>query len=203
MTKGGVSMNNKISVQLSSYPKAMRAFAEENLNLKFLCVSLLALLFVMLLLVLYLVKKGPTVVALDNTGEVTRIESKVTDLQVKAAVREYISYRYSWTDNTISSQIAKTKFFVLPSLVSAFEKSMAEIQKFVREKKVSQRVYPKLVEVDLKEKKVTVIADRVTEFDNLKAASEMRLVLHITLDDRTVVNPWGIYVTKETEEARP
>lgn len=196
-------MQNKISVQTSSYPKAMRAFAEENLNLKFLCAGLLGLLFVMLLLVLYLVKRGPTVIALDNTGEITRIESKVTDLQVKAAVREYISYRYSWMDSTISSQIAKTKFFVLPSLVSAFEKSMAEVQKFVREKKVSQRVYPKSVEVDLKEKKVTVLADRVTEFDNLKAASEMRLVLYITLDDRTVVNPWGIYVTKETEEARP
>lgn len=196
-------MNQKTTLQISSYPKAMRAFAEENLNLKFLCASLLGILFVMLLLVLYLVKKGPTVIALDNTGEITRIESKVTDLQVKAAVKEYMSYRYSWTDNTISSQISKAKFFVLPSLTSAFEKSMFEVQKFVREKKVKQRVYPKLVEVDLKEKKVTVIADRVTEFDNLKAASEMRLVLHIMLDDRTVVNPWGIYVTKEIEEARP
>ncbi|MGE3386017.1 MAG: VirB8/TrbF family protein [Bdellovibrionales bacterium] len=196
-------MNQKTTLQISSYPKAMRTFAEENLNLKFLCASLLGLFFVMLLLVLYLVKKGPMVIALDNTGEITRVESKVTDLQVKAAIKEYVSYRYSWTDGTIANQVAKAKFFVLPSLVSAFDKSMAETQKFVREKKITQRVYPKSVDVDLKEKKVTVLADRVTEFENLKAATEMRLVLQIALDDRTVVNPWGIYITKETEEARP
>ncbi len=196
-------MNQKTTLQISSYPKAMRAFAEENLNLKFLCTSLLGLLFVMLLLVLYLVKKGPMIIALDNTGEITRIEAKVTDLQIKAAVKEYISYRYSWTDSTIASQALRAKFFVLPSLVPAFEKSMAETQRFVREKKVTQRVYPKSIEVDLKEKKVTVLADRVTEFENLKAATEMRLVLQIALDNRTVINPWGIYITKETEEARP
>jgi hypothetical protein len=55
--------------------------------------------------------------------------------------------------------------------------------------------------VDLKEKKVTVLADRITEFDNLKAATEMRLTFQFSTDDRTVVNPWGVYITKETEEA--
>ena len=159
-------MNQKTKLQLSTYPKAMRAFAEENLNLKFLCASLLGLLFVMILLVLYLVKKGPTVVALDNTGEVVRIEAKVTDLQIEAAIKEYISLRYSWNEKTIASQIGKAKFFVLPSLVTAFEKSMLDVQKFVHEKKVSQRIYPKTVTSDLKEKKVTVVADRITEFDN-------------------------------------
>lgn len=77
---------------------------------------------------------------------------------------------------------------------------MLETQKFVREKKVRQRVYPKSVSVDLKEKRVTVLADRITEFDNLKAATEMRLLLQFTTDDRTIINPWGVYITKETEE---
>ncbi len=196
-------MNKKTVLRSSSYPEAMRSFAEENLNLKFLCASLLGLFFITLLLVLYLVKKGPTVVALDNTGEVSRIEAKVTDLQIQAAIKEYVSRRYSWNEKSISSQLVKAKFFVLPMLVPAFERSMADVQKFVRDKKVSQRVYPKSVEVDLKEKKVSVIADRITEFDNLKAATEMRLVLQFALDDRTVTNPWGIYISRESEEARP
>ncbi len=196
-------MNKKTVLRSSSYPEAMRSFAEENLNLKFLCASLLGLFFVTLLLVLYPVKKGPTVVALDNTGEVARIEAKVTDLQIQAAIKEYVSRRYSWNEQNISSQIAKAKFFVLPMLVPAFERSMADVQKFVRDKKVTQRVYPKSVEVDLKEKKVSVIADRITEFDSLKAATEMRLVLQFALDDRTVTDPWGIYISKESEEARP
>lgn len=179
----------------------MREFAEENLNLKFLCGALLGVFVLMLLLVLYLVKQGPTVIALDGTGEVARIETKVTDVQIESAMREYIKHRYSWDEKTVVDEVGKAKFFVLPALAAAFERSMLETQKFVREKKVRQRVYPKTVSVDLKDKKVTVLADRITEFDSLKAATEMRLVFQFTVDDRTVVNPWGVYITKETEEA--
>lgn len=194
-------MSRKIMLQVSSYPRVMKEFAEENLNIKYLCGALLGLSFLLLVLVLYLVKRGPTVIALDNTGSIARVESKVTDLQIESAMREYINHRYSWDEKSILEKINAAKFFVLPSLVSAFERSMQETQKFVREKKVRQRVYPKSVSVDLKEKRVVVLADRITEFDNLKAATEMRLQLQFTTDDRTIINPWGVYVTKETEEA--
>lgn len=195
-----MNTNKKINLQISSYPKAMQQFAIENFNIKYLCAGLLAVTFLLTLLVLFLVKQGPLVIALDNTGEISKIESKVTDLQIQAAVKEYINYRYSWDEKTISESISKAKFFVLPSLTQAFERSMLEVQKFVREKKVKQRVYPKNVSLDLKEKKVTVVADRITEFDNLKAATEMKITFQFTVDDRTVVNPWGIYITKESEE---
>lgn len=194
-------MNKKIMLQASLYPKAMREFAEENLNVKYLCGALIGLSFLLLVLVLFLIKRGPTVIALESSGAVAKIEMKVTDLQIESAMKEYISHRYSWDDKTISEELGKAKFFVLPVLTGAFERSMQETQKFVREKKVKQRVYPKSVSVDLKEKRVTVLADRITEFENLKAATEMKLVLHFTVDDRTVINPWGVYVTKETEEA--
>ncbi len=193
-------MKNKISVQLSSYPKAMREFAEENLNIKFLCGGLLAVAFLLLILVLYLVKREPTVIALDGNGSIAVIETKVTDLQIEAAAKEYIRYRYSWDEKSIGEQLNRAKFFVLPSLAHAFERSMLETEKFVREKKVRQRVYPKTVAVDLKEKRVVIFADRITEFDNLKAATELKLSLLFAVDDRTVVNPWGVYITKETEE---
>lgn len=193
-------MKNKISVQLSSYPKAMREFAEENLNIKFLCGGLLAVMFLMLILVLYLVKREPTVIALDGNGSIAVIETKVTDLQIEAAAKEYIRYRYSWDEKSIGEQLDRAKFFVLPALAHAFERSMLETEKFVREKKVRQRVYPKTVAVDLKEKRIVIFADRITEFDNLKAATELKLSLLFAVDDRTVVNPWGVYITKETEE---
>ena len=193
-------MKNKISVQLSSYPKAMGEFAEENLNIKFLCGGLLAVTFLMLILVLYLVKREPMVVALDGNGSIAVIETKVTDLQIKAAAKEYIRYRYSWDEKSIGEQLDRAKFFVLPSLAHAFERSMHETEKFVREKKVRQRVYPKTVTVDLKEKRVVIFADRITEFDNLKAATELKLSLLFAVDDRTIVNPWGVYIAKETEE---
>jgi len=194
-------MKDRISVQLSQYPKAMREFAAENLNIKFLCSGLLAVTFLMLILVLYLIKQGPTVIALESSGSVAAIETKVTDAQIESAAKEYIRHRYSWDEKSIADELSKAKFFVLPTLVSAFERSMQETMKFVREKKVRQRVYPKSVVVDLKEKKISVVADRITEFDNLKAATELKLSLLFTVDDRTVINPWGVYVTKETEEA--
>lgn len=194
-------MKEKISVQLSQYPKAMREFAAENLNIKFLCSGLLAITFLMLILVLYLIKQGPTVIALESSGSVATIETKITDAQIESAAKEYIRHRYSWDEKSIADELSKAKFFVLPTLAYAFERSMQETMKFVREKKVRQRVYPKSVVVDLKEKKISVVADRITEFDNLKAATELKLSLLFTVDDRTVINPWGVYVTKETEEA--
>ena len=178
----------------------MREFAEENLNLKFLCGALIGIFALMLLLVLYLVKQGPTVIALEGSGEVAHLETKITDVQIESAAREYIKRRYSWDEKTVAIELEKAKFFILPTLASAFERSMQETQKFVREKKVRQRVYPKSVLVDLKEKKIAILADRITEFDNLKAATEMRLIFQFAIDDRTIVNPWGVYITKETEE---
>lgn len=194
-------MKDKISLQLSQYPKAMREFAAENLNIKFLCSCLLAVTFLMLILVLYLVKQGPTVIALESSGSVAAIEIKVTDAQIESAAKEYIRHRYSWDEKSITDELSKAKFFVLPALASAFERSMQETMKFVRDKKVRQRVYPKSIIVDIKERKISVVADRITEFDNLKAATELKLSLLFTVDDRTVFNPWGVYVTKETEEA--
>lgn len=194
-------MNQKISLQLSTYPKAMREFAQENLNLKFLCGALISILFILLILVLYLVKKGPLIIALDGQGEIAKVESKVTDLQIQSAIKEYIGYRYSWNEKNVSESLGRAKNFIQPTLHSAFDKSMIEVQKFVREKKITQRVYPKEIKIDLKDRKITVQSDRITQFDSLKAATEMKLVFQFVIENRTVINPWGVYVTKEMEEA--
>jgi len=186
-------------LKTQTYPKMIQEFAESNFNLKVLSAGLLGLTCLMMILVLYLVKRGPQVIALDTAGAVTTVETKITDLQIMAAAREYMNYRYSWTDKSIASQLKKAEFFVLPSLLPAYERAMVDVQKFVREKKVSQRVYPKSVMVDLKQKKIQIVADRITEFDNLKAATEMHLTLFFEVTDRTVINPWGIYIAKEVE----
>lgn len=186
-------------IRIQNYPKMIQDFAYQNFNLKILSIALLALTFLMLILVIFLAKRGPTIIALDNTGEIARIETKVTDLQIQAAVKEYLSYRYNWDYKDISSQLKKAEYFVLPSLLSPYRKAMLEVQKFVSEKKINQRVYPKSVSVDLKEKTVNILADRITEFESLKAATELKLILQFTIDDRSVINPWGVYISKESE----
>ncbi len=193
-------MNKKINLEISNYPQMLKEFSKENFNLKTLCAVLMFITLVMGISMAVMLQKGPSVVALDAIGQVTKVETKVSDLQIESAAKEYLNYRYSWDEKTVLDQLKNAEHFVLPSLASSFQKSMKETIKFVQEKKVKQRVYPKDVKVDLKEKKIKILADRITDFDGLKAATELRVTLQFDTDTRTVINPWGIYVTKETEE---
>ncbi len=186
-------------VEIKKYPKMVEEFAKENFNLKMLTTALIIVVAITLAILLYLIKNGPTIIALGENGQVAKVETKITDLQIESAIREYLGFRYNWNDKNIVEKLQKAQFFVVPSMLSAFQKSMQEVQKFVRERKVTQRVYPKSIQIDLKEKKATIVADRINEFDTLKAATELRLILQFTVGERSVTNPWGIFITKETE----
>lgn len=192
-------MNEKQVLKINAYPQMVQEFARANFNLKVLASTSLGLLFLCLSLVIYMVRRGPVVIALEGNGEVSRIEQKVTDLQITAAAKEYILHRYCWDDSSIGAEVKKAEFFIAPNLVTSFERSLAETVKYVREKKVRQRVYPRSVEVNLKDKQIVIGADRFTEFDGLKAATDMRLNLSFSVGDRTVTNPWGVYIVKEQE----
>jgi hypothetical protein len=192
-------MMNKEVLKTTAYPKMMKEFIEENFDLKVLVTLLSMFLMMSMATTVYLAKRGPTVIALDSAGEVTKVDTKMTDLQVMAAIKEYIRHRYTWDEKTVTAELLKAKFFVLPSLVQSFDKAMVDVQKFVHDKKVSQRVYPKNIEIDWSNKKAVLSADRVTEFESLKAATEMHLTLQFSIDDRTVLNPWGVYIVKESE----
>ncbi|UYL09871.1 type IV conjugative transfer system protein TraE [Bdellovibrio sp. SKB1291214] len=187
------------SLIIKNYPKIVQEFARENFDLKVLSAALLAILFIMSGLIAYLVKRGPEVIALDATGAVAKLELKITDAQIASAIEEYLSYRYKWTPDTVAFQMKKAEVFIDPSLIPSFQKAMLDVQKFVKEKKVNQRVYPSDVKVDLKQMKVTVLADRITEFDSLSAATKLKVVFDFSSGDRTSLNPWGIYIRKETE----
>lgn len=184
---------------IKNYPKLIQEFAEENFNLKALCGGLLALLLIMLLLVVYLVKRGPQVIALEASGGIAKIEMKVTDAQIQRAAEEYLSYRYVWSPENIGTRLKGAETFIDSTLISSFRRSMLEVQKYVKEKKVTQRVHPITVQVDLKEKKVFILADRFTEFESLSAATKMNVVLDFSISGKTETNPWGVYIRKESE----
>lgn len=178
----------------------IESFAYENFNLKTLLGVLLFLLLLNTFTTIYLLKKSPEVIALESSGHVAKLDTKITDLQIQEAVKEYISYRYSWNKDNAQEHLRKAEFFVEPSLLTSFRKAMVDVTKYIQEKKITQRVYSKTIEIDLKAKTASVILDRITEFEQLKAATEMKLILNFSVDDRTPVNPWGIYITKETEK---
>jgi hypothetical protein len=192
-------MNEKQVLKINAYPQMVQEFAKANFNLKVLAAASLGLVFLCLSLVIYMVRRGPVVIAIEGNGEVSKIEQKITDVQIVAAAREYVLHRYSWDDISVSAEVKKAEFFIAPNLVTSFERSLNETIKYVREKKVRQRVYPRTVDVNLKDKQIAIQADRFTEFDGLKAATDMRLNLSFTVGERTVTNPWGVYIVKEQE----
>lgn len=194
-------MNSKQTLKSSGYTAMVQTFAKENFNLKVLCGACLALLFLTLIVIAFLLKQGPQVVALDASGEIARVETKVTDAQILAAVKQYVERRYSWDFTNIESRLRTAELFVDPGLVTSFRKSMLETIKFVREKKVSQRTYPRSasLSVDVKDRSVSLVLDRITEFDSLKAATEMKLKVWFATGDRNSINPWGVYIVKEQE----
>ena len=189
----------KTALTNSKYPKIVTDLASQNYFLKIFSYSSLGIITLMLLLLIYSVKRGPEVIALETSGEVARVETKITDLQIQTAAREYLKYRYTWDSQTVAAQIQKSQAFIQSNLLLSFQKSMLEVQKFVKDKKVVQRVYPQKIEVDFKNKIITVIADRISEFESLKAATVLKVKLNFDLDDRTPMNPWGVYFTKEVE----
>ena len=71
--------------------------------------------------------------------------------------------------------------------------------KFTNGRSVSQRAYARSVDVDMSKKTVFVVADRINEIESLKAATEIRVAFKYVVGDRTVSNPWGIYIEKEAE----
>lgn len=189
----------KIKLENSRYPKLVTDLAIQNHYLKILSYLLIGVTTLMIVIVAYALKQGPSVIALDPTGTVASISQELHTQHVQAAVKEYLSHRYNWNAETVQAELKKSEAFIFPSLTNSFQKGMLEIQKYVKERKVSQRVYPQTIEVSLKDKTVTVIADRITEFDALKAATILKTKLTFELDSPTPLNPWGIFFVKEVE----
>lgn len=191
----------KDEVSHMMYPKMVEDFAKENFNLKLLSAVSLALLFVSVATIAVQLRRAPVVIALAENGQVAKLETKVTDFQIREAVRNYLSHRYSWSDSTIASQLKIAEFFIDSSLLGSFRKGLIETTKYVHEKHVKQRIYPREDSflIDFKAKTVSLVADRITEFDSLKAATEMKLTLWFDMGEATPQNPWGVYIEREQE----
>ncbi len=190
-------MNKKLS--LPQFPKLVTDLAAQNHYLKILTYSMLGIFSVMLISLIFMAARGPDVIALETSGRLAKIGNTINENHVSSAVEEYILYRYNWDNASIDKQLSFSEGFIYPSLLSSFRKSMEEVKKFVQNKKVAQRVYAHKIEVDLKKKTVTLTADRINEFDSLKAATVLRVKFNIELDTPTAINPWGVFITKETE----
>lgn len=193
------TQNLKTKLEKANYPKLVTDLAYQIHFLKLLAYGLTGVTTLLLVVVIFLLKKSPDVIAIDPSGTVASVSHELHTSHVEAAAKKYIQYRYSWNPQNIESQLNLAEDFIYSSLKASFKKSLNETIKFVKDRQVVQKVYPNEIKVDLKNRVVTVSADRITEFDSLKAATVLKATLNFDLDSVTDKNPWGIFFTKGTE----
>jgi len=187
----------------NTFSKLFSDLSYQNQVLKSVVFGLITVLLFALCAILIFSYRGPTVVGLAENGEVVELSDQLTSRQIEAAARHYLHLRYNWRKDTLPTASKLTEAMIADSAIPAFRKTIQDLVKFSAGKKIEQRVYARSIDVDVQKKSVFVVADRINEIESLKAATELRVALKFTLGDRTVSNPWGVYIEKEAEgEAR-
>lgn len=175
----------------------------QNQVLKSVVFGLITVLVLALCAVLIFSYRGPTVIGLAENGEVIELSGQLTPRQIEAAIRHYIRLRYNWRKDSIVPQSRLTEAMIADSAISAYRKTVQDLVKFTNGRTVEQRAYARSIDVDMQKRTAFVVADRINEIESLKAATELRVAFKYSLGDRTVSNPWGVYIEKEAEgEAR-
>ncbi len=194
-------MNESIKLKFRKLPKALAELSHSNQFLKMSAFSSYLICGLLTVLLFYQALRPVEVLTLAPDGSVYQETPKPdAKLEVERAVREYLKYRYNWSPKTVKSQVDQARNFILSSTQSAFNSSMKDVVRFSAEKNVSQRVYPVNVSVDLKKSIVTLLGDRITGIQEMKAAGDLRLELSFESGPRTEINPWGVYISKEREQ---
>lgn len=194
-------MLNKTKLQNSKLPKMLGELIHSNQFLKMFSIYALTLALVTGLALLLVITKEPTVLTLNMNGEVVnQVKMPKAEDEVSAAIRAYLDKRYRWTPNDVVKKLKESEVFILPMTLKAFQKSVSKVSTFSTEKMVSQTVYPNEMKVELQKKLVSIIGDRVTAIQGMKAAGDLKLEISFEAGPRTKDNPWGIYVVKEREE---
>ena len=194
-------MNESIHLKASKMPRILGDLMHSNQFLKLFSLFALLITAFSLIVVFAAVTKTPTVLPLAIDGSlIDKTALLKAEDQIEKAVRRYLDLRYRWEPKTVQQKIKEAKSFILPSAMKAFDVATGSIVKFSTEKQVSQRVYPERIMINVEDQTVSILGDRLPDFQGLRAAGILKLTLFFESGPRTVENPWGIYFTKEREE---
>lgn len=189
------------SLQLkTSFPIVWGDLAFQNNWLRKIALTSLIAAVLSFSLTIFLMNRKPLIVMLDAQANIVRPGATTpVELEAEKMARRYLDVRYAWQPGNQTAQLALAKRFIASQSLRAFENTATELIAFSKGKNVAQRVYPTVVGVDTKERRIEVVADRFTEIQGLKAATILRVNLFYQIGTRTLENPWGIYITKEEE----
>lgn len=191
----------KVKFKAGSFPKLLGELTHSNQFLKMFSTLSLCLSLGLLGLSFIGLTKAPVVIAVNSNGRVLeKAEMPSPENEVEQAVIAYVERRYNWTSASVDKNLDLAKAFISPQFVQTFVQGVSNVRKFSREKGVSQRAYATKISVDLKRSIVSIFGDRITEIQGMRAAGPFNLELSFAGGSRSRENPWGIYITKETEK---
>lgn len=194
-------MNLKARFESVKLPQALAELKHANQFLKVFSLCSLVLSVLCVSLAILLLSKGPQIIALSPSATPLSVnEGPDPQMEVEAALRKYIATRYSWTPQDIKDRLSQAREFVHQSALSSFDRELSDVQKFAKDRNVSQRAYASEIKVDLSKRVARLKGDRVTVIQGLTAAGPLNLTLSFESGPRTKSNPWGIYIARERKE---
>ena len=193
-------MQTHIQIKSLKFPKLLGELSHSNQFLKIFSISLIAITMLALVMIFVLSTRAPVVLTMNPSAQpMSQINPPNTEQEVQAAMRRYLELRYQWTPENVKQKLGEAQSMVYSSAMKAYLGAATNVVKFSLEKQVSQRVYATNLTVDLARRTVSIVGDRITAIQSLKAAGDLKLELGFDFGPRTKENPWGIYVTKEKE----
>jgi hypothetical protein len=190
----------KVKLKAGAFPKMLADLSHSNQFLKIFAVGSLALSLMLSILIFVAFARKPIVVVMTESAEILRhVDVPNPEAEIRQAIQAYVERRYNWTSQTVDQQLEKARIFVASSAMQNFAQGTSNVKRFSKEKGVSQRAYASNLAVDLKRGTVQVSGDRFTEIQGMRAAGALNLELGFQSGPRTLENPWGVYILKETE----
>lgn len=191
----------KITMKTSALPAIIGKLSHSVQFLKVFSLGLLALLVIVATGLVSLLEREPVVVVTDSDSRVLRqVALPKREIQIEEALRHYLDLRYRWDAKTVAAQLKLSESFIAPVSLKAFRSAIQSVVQFSSSKGVSQRLFPSEMKIDLTKRTAQITGDRITAIQGVRVAAALKLGLDFEYGARTRENPWGIYITKETEE---
>lgn len=190
-----------IKLKSTELPRKLGELMHSNQFLKLFSIASLCLVGLMLIAVIVMATKEPTIITLNVDGvKLEKTTLPKAEDQIREGIKRYLEKRYQWEPENVIKKLKESEEFITPKALKAFQDAVSNVAKFSVDKIVSQKVYPSDIKVDLKNQTALITGDRVTSIQGLKAAGNLKLELTFESGPRTKENPWGLYISKEREE---
>lgn len=196
-------MQEEKSIQLfkAKLPQMLGELTHSNQFLKLFSLSALMITLLCLFIIFFMGIRDPLVITIDTKAKLLdKIDSPKAEDQIKEGIKNYLEKRYQWNPDNVNQRLKDSENFISPNVLKIFQLAAKGVTLFSTEKKVSQRIYPEQIDIDLSKQLAQITGDRVTTIQGLKAAGNLKLKLEFESGPRTKDNPWGVYISSENEE---